>query len=1409
MEISAKKDVGRRMKHFLPATQQWFSACVGTPTPAQAEGWPAIASGQDALIAAPTGSGKTLAAFLHFLDDFQRQLALNCLRDELTLLYISPLKALGNDIRENLTRPLNALGLNEKIRVAVRTGDTEASERRAILRRPPHILITTPESLYLLLTSRSGRQMLKSVRAVIVDEIHALLSSKRGTHLFLSLARLDALTQRHVQRVGLSATVRPLELAALHLCGGHECALIAPPSPKQAEIIVDSPLPDMRDLPEHSIWPALAERVMEALTRARTVLVFADGRATCERLAQSVNERAGEILARTHHGCVSKEQRLEAEKMLKSGQLRVMVATSSLELGIDVGEIDEVIQIGCPFSVSSLVQRLGRAGHRPGRVSRLRVFPRTAAEGLNCALTVAAAREGRIENAQPPEMCLDVLSQHLVSMAVDEEWEIAAAVSVLRGAYAYRALTEDTVSRLLAMLAGDYEHACDRPTRARLIYDRLHARFWGDDYTRLLALSSGGTIPDRGWFAVTLADGTRLGELDEEYVFEARLGDKFLLGAFAWRITDILHDRVIVAPDTPAGAASPFWKGDRLMRACETGRFFGQQLNQLDRAARLGSASLQQALTRLGMTASAAVNTARVIQAQMAALGALATDQTIVCEHFSDETGQPQLMIHSPWGGRVNRALSLLIMAALGPAGADVRVYDDDDGLLLMQLGQADFPPDLLRALDPASAASRVRALLPASAMFSLAFRYNAARALLMGTRGARRQPLWIQRLRGAETLKYALADPEHPMLTETLNECSRALLDLPALTSVLTDIACGRIRLLNVQSSSPSPLSLNLRRQAEADLMYVSPLPAAAGGAAPAEPTLAPDPAALAGNYAPGVAIDSAERAHELLLIIGDAPAEEINAPISCLEELEGAGRAVYIDPGLWIAAENQAAYQAALEREDDQTLAPIVRRLTRYAGAQNAESVAFRYAISPLRAQRVLQSLADAGALIPENGAFFHAEAYRAAQKRTISLRRAAVRTASGPAFAALLGTLLRVPGSPARQTAAALAALTGEPLSPEAIEGYLLPARVGGYRPALLDAALAGGEAAYRLLPLPERATPSEDQRRDPPSSLSVLPTREKTAREKARGPMPPGKNQARFAVSFLLPEDEGEAFPAADALSPAQARVYRALVTRGASFARTLAPYAGENGICAVLCELLARGLVRADHFAPVRCLMKPGASSLKAGLRSRVQALDAGRWEAVRAPCPLGEEETLERLFDRRLIVCRETAPGDWARLLPLLRRREYAGQVRRGYFVEGLSGAQFVRERDFARLTLALSAPGNDMLCLCAADPLQAWGLYLKHWPGREFTRHSSTAVVLRGGLPVAVWERQGEELRLLDNDDPLDAVRAFAAAFTGGEIFPAAPRVTLKRYPSRAVPALEALGFRREMLDFVLSRRP
>ena len=1358
---------------FHEDTARWFAGAIGEPTEVQRAAWPAIAEGGHVLVSAPTGTGKTLAAFLVWIDQLKRQARQGTLEDKLQVLYISPLKALGNDIRENLKRPLEGIG-GPEIRTAVRTGDTSASDRQKMLRRPPHILITTPESLYLLLTSTRGREMLSTTRAVILDELHVMLDNKRGAHLMLSLARLDALCGSPLQRIGLSATIRPLSLAAEYLAHGEPVRVIAPPMKKRADMQVNSVLPDMRIMTEGSIWPDLCRAVYDQCRGMRTVIAFLEGRAAAEKLARGVNELAGEGFARTHHGSVSREQRQEAEEQLRSGKLRLLCATSSMELGIDVGEVDLVLQIGCPLTVSGALQRMGRAGHSPGRISVMHIFPRTAAEGVPCALTADAALAGEIEPAKPPQGCYDVLAQHLVSMAVDGGYRVEDALALVRRTYNFKAVTHEKLCAILAMLAGDYEHELDRPVRPRLLYDRIHGVVQGDSYSRMLALSAGGTIPDKGMFPAYLADGTRLGELDEEFVFEARVGDKFLLGAFAWRITDIRRDRVIVSPTNPEGAQAPFWRGETLGRAYDTALRFGARLRMLGEAYRAGR--LEAALVGLHMDDTAARNAARTIREQVDATGCLPDDRTILAEHFSDQAGEHQLMIHSVFGRRVNYALSLLIQReATRAMGVDVRVFDDDDGILLYGIGGKRLPGGLLYLPDPEEAEGILRAMLPATALFSMAFRYNAARALMMGVRSGRRQPLWVQRMRGAETLSAVAGRWEHPLMEETLRECLEDYLDLDGLRQVLGGVRSGAIQVREMHLDAPSPMALPLRRQMESALMYdYSPIPASAKQAAQQalelQEGVKPEPGLLEAQGMRNRQPANVQQLHTLLMTEGDLTAGETEVPIEWLEELAAAGRALYIEPGLWIAAEEAELYEKAMKAGERPSRLRLARRCLRYRGPQDGDSLSERYCWPVQVCIEILETLRQEGAAVQSEERYYHHELYAQAQRQTVMARRQQARTLPPERYAAMMARRIRRPGRPEDQLKEGLEGLLDIPYPIALWEDVLLPARCDGYRPAMLDALLAQGELFWQIHP--------------------------------GEKPM----------LSFHRYEDiDWDAKMPEQPLTGDEQTILTALEKRGASFAHTLAPLLGARPVIDVLISLAMKGMARADSLVPLRqwAAMEDGRNrQAKRVAKVRVMAQQAGRWELSRPLKVPDEESLLLQDFARQGVLCRETAGRvPWNRAMELLRVWEYTGQARRGYFVAGLSGAQFILNGDYARITAALQDPGEEALWLNAADPLQCWGKALSRGEGMSFQTLPGTAICLIGGRPVAILSRQGEVLRLLQPEAAGPALAAFARDFAQRHIFPWLSRILIRQYPKEAESALMEAGFTRDMMDWTLWR--
>ena len=1343
-----------------------------------------IAEGGHVLVSAPTGTGKTLSAFLVCVDRLKAAKRHGDLPDELRVVYVSPLKALASDIRENLRRPLEGIA-GPEISVAIRTGDTTQAERQRMLRRPPHMLITTPESLYLLLSSAGGRRMLATADTVILDELHALLGGKRGAHLMFSLARLDKLCGRRLQRIGLSATVEPLDTAAAYLAHPDAATIIAPAMQKQVRIEVNSPLPDMRSLPEGTIWPELGRQVYERCQNARTVIAFVEGRAAAERLAFAVNQLGGDGFARSHHGCVSKEKRAEAEQQLRSGQLRVLCATSSMELGIDVGEIDLVMQIGFPRTIASAMQRLGRAGHNPGRVSEMRMLPRTASEGLYCGLTARMALEGGIERARPPRLCLDVLAQHLVSMSAMESYTEADALQLTKQTYCMRDVELEDVRSVLRMLAGDYEHATDRPARPRLLYDRIHGRIAGDEYSRMLALSAGGTIPDRGLFVARTADGVRLGELDEEFVFEARVGDKFLLGAFAWRITNITRDTVYVAPSDFAGAQSPFWKGDGMGRDYQTGKAFGKLIRELGQDAT--DARLYAGLLALQLDDAAARNAAYFLSRQLEATGCLPDDRTILAEHYVGPGGEHQMMIHSVFGRQVNLGLAMLVeQAARSATGMDFRSFDEDDGFLLYPYGNdAPLPDGLLTGIRPERARDWIAALLPDTPLFAMAFRYNAGRALMMGARNGKRQPLWVQRLRGAQALDHAVADRQHPLMWETLRECLEDYLDMPAIEQVLRDIASGTIRIREMRLDAPSPMSLPLRRAAEADFMYdYSPRTSGARRAvdrAVDELTgIAPAQEVLENVGARAREPQNAEQLHGLLMAEGDLMAGETQSPVAWMEELARQGRARYIEPGLWICAEQEDLYEQALAEPEEsapwltEARLRIARRCLRYRGPQDAESLHLRYLWPEPICGELLAELVEAGAAVNDAGLHYHAELYDRARRQTVALRRQAARTAPPAQYAALMARALRPGTPPGEQLRQGLHGLIDRPLPPALWESVLLPARGGDLRPGLLDELLQGGGLFWQIH------------------------TGEKPA------------------LAFHRQEDvdwnqEAHAFSAG--LDPDERHLVDLLARRGASFAQSLTGLPSGTSPIEALIRLAERGLARADSFVPVRQWLerdKLAGGAAKVRAQARARSAMSGRWELTRPLVEPSLDQLVERAFDRSVILCRETCEDlPWSQAIELLRIWEYTGRARRGYFVAGMSGAQFIRDTDYTAVSLALEQnEDEEILWLNATDPAQVWGKALPHESGCSFVCVPGTAVALRAGQPVAVLERQGQTLRAFMPTHLAQAMAAFARDYHGGRIFPQKRRITVKEYPAEAAEALAGAGFGRTMGDYELWKK-
>jgi ATP-dependent Lhr-like helicase len=1432
------------LDRFSPAVAAWFASTFEAPTAAQELGWPAISSGEHTLILAPTGSGKTLAAFLWAIDRLMTDPPPPAQR-RCRVLYVSPLRALAVDIEKNLRAPLAGIELAaERLgrhvhppRVAMRTGDTPANERRRISVRPPDVLITTPESLYLMLTSQA-REVLRAVRWVIVDEIHALAATKRGAHLSLSLERLEQIALGPPQRIGLSATQRPLEEIARFLGGSSPDA--SGPRPvtivdaghrKPLEIEVVVPVQDMAELsdvaetpqrmpamegpatpgtapPRASIWPAIHPRLLELIRVHRSTIVFVNARRLAERLAARLNELAGEDLVRAHHGSIAREQRLEIEDRLKRGTLRAIVATSSLELGIDMGAVDLVIQVESPGSVSRGLQRIGRAGHRVGEPSRGKVFPKYRGDLLEAAVVVQRMREGLIEETRYPRNPLDVLAQQIVAMCAMDGWTVGELGSVVRRSASFAELSDDLLRGVLDLLAGRYPSEGFVGLRPRIVWDRRTDTLRAREGSGRIAIASGGTIPDRGLFGVFTVDGRRVGELDEEMVYESRRGEVFVLGATSWRIEDITLDRVIVSPAPGEPGKMPFWHGDKPGRPLELGRAIGIVTREL------ASAPHGRAVARLregfGLDELAAENLLTYLEDQCEATGAVPDDRTIVVERFPDELGDWRVCLLSPFGARVHAPWAMAIEGRLADRfGLDVQVLWSDDGIVVRLPESEEAIPVEDLVFDPDEVEDLVVARLPGTALFTTLFREAAARALLLPRRTpGRRTPLWQQRRRGADLLDVASAHPTFPILLEATRECLRDVFDVPALREVLGDIRSRRIRITAVDTPRSSPFAQSLLFRWIAVYMYAYDAPLAERRAA----ALALDrdllrellgaedlrelidPAALAElelelqHLAEGRRARSADDLHDLLRRLGDLAPSEIAVrstadPAAWIDALERDGRALVLRVGgeeRLVAVEDAGRYRDGLGAAlpvgvpsvfAEPVPAPLEGLVARYArthGPFHGRQVAERLGVPEERVAGALASLEAQGRVVrgefrPGEGEreWCDAGVLRALRRRSLATLRREVE----PVEAAALGRFLpewqavTAPRSGPTALVDTIEQLQGSAIPASILETDVLPSRVHGYRPADLDAACASGEVVW----LGAGGIGADDGR-------IALAFRE---RLRLVAPSAPGPRPA----------------------DPIHEALRGRLRTEGASFWPELLAAAGvadERTVLLALWDLVWAGEVTNDTLAPLRAfLLRRPARARRAGARPRPGALRsagppaaAGRWSLLApllAPEPAPTEAAHARamqLLERHGVLTREAvlsegAPGGYAGVYGVLRALEESGKVRRGYFVDGLGAAQFALPGAVDRLR-ALREPGREapVVALAAADPAQPYGAALP-WPasaGRP-ARVAGAYVALADGELAAYLERGSRSLLTFPASADAPWADAIAALVKDGRV--------------------------------------
>src|SRR4051812_11401780 len=983
------------LAQFTPQVREWFGRAFAAPTEAQAQAWPAIATGEHVLISAPTGSGKTLAAFLYGLDRF----VAHPTHEQTRLVYVSPLKALSYDVEKNLRAPLRGIGA--ELNVAIRPGATPQKERRDMVKPPPDVLITTPESLYLMLTS-GARAIFEGTETVILDEIHAVAQTKRGAHLAITLERLAEQAERDVQRVGLSATQNPLEEVGRFMVGPkRRCTVVDTGVRKPLDLKIHVPVesmvePETKDLDldpfagqeatRKSIWPAIYPELLKLVKEHRSTLIFVNNRRAAERLALRLNELAEEPLARAHHGSLAREERLIVEEQLKAGELPCLVATSSLELGIDMGAVDLVLQVESPKSVTAGLQRIGRAGHGVGEVSKGRIFPKFRADLLESTVVVKRMRDAEIETTVVPRNPLDVLAQQIVAMAVSaEEWSVPELHELVRRAYPYAELSRELLDNVLDMLDGRYPSEAFAELRPRIVWDRVADTIRPRKGSQQLAVTNAGTIPDRGLFGVHLPDGRRVGELDEEMVYEARPGQTFLLGASTWRIDEITRDRVIVTPAPGAPGAIPFWKGDSVGRPIELGRAVGEFSRwavdvEPDELARTHD-----------LDERAARNLVAYLREQREATRVVPSDRTIVVERFRDEIGDWRVCVLSPFGGRVHAAWGLALGARMrDELGLEADAIWSDDGIIV-HLPDADEPPGAdLVLIDPEELEELVVRELSASALFGARFRENAARALLLPRAyPGKRTPLWQQRLKAQSLLEVAKGYGQFPIVLETYRECMRDVLDLPALDDLLRKLHRRELSLVEVETPRASPFASSLLFDYVATYMYEGDAPNAERRAAALsldrdllrellgqeELRELIDPDALAEVEADLQRMSERTRAantdslHDVLRALGDLTVDE--AQDRCLDavsarrmlgELEEERRAVRMRLGgeeRFIAAEDAGLYRDALGAVPpsglpetflatvEEPLARIVRRYARTHGPFTTGEVSRRYAV------------------------------------------------------------------------------------------------------------------------------------------------------------------------------------------------------------------------------------------------------------------------------------------------------------------------------------------------------------------------------------------------------------------------------------------------------------------------------
>ncbi|MEU6408543.1 DEAD/DEAH box helicase [Microbispora sp. NPDC046933] len=1712
---------------FSPVTREWFAGAFATPTTAQEGAWSSIARGENTLVVAPTGSGKTLAAFLWAIDRLAvehtavpaspRNVAAQEERHggtgaerhgepvagravgrggarrgrkdgdpprQCRVVYVSPLKALAVDVERNLRAPLTGIrqtalrmGLPASdISVAIRSGDTAAEDRRRFAARPSDILITTPESLFLILTSQA-REALRGVETVIVDEVHAVAGTKRGAHLALTLERLDALLPAPAQRIGLSATVRPVEEVATFLGGSRPATVVQPPSEKVIEVDVVVPVEDMTELappppgadgesPEHrrSIWPHVEEHLLDLIEAHRSTIVFANSRRLSERLCTRLNELAwerrtahargegpgqadpahwaeafeelhaqwsdrregsdtqhadaergdsahedstykdsthgdsahedtgrtdalwpdaqrgdarrtspaampSEMMAqagasggaipevvRAHHGSVSKEERSQIEEALKSGRLPAVVATSSLELGIDMGSVDLVACVEAPPSVASGLQRIGRAGHQVGAVSRGVIFPKYRGDLVQTAVVAERMRTGQIEEIRYPRNPLDVLAQQIVAMTALDEWTVDSLETLVRRAAPYATLPRGALEATLDMLAGRYPSEEFAELRPRIVWDRVTGTLHGRPGAQRLAVTNGGTIPDRGLFGVFLVGdkASRVGELDEEMVYESRVGDVFVLGATSWRIEDITADRVLVSPAPGQPGKLPFWHGDAPGRPAELGRAIGAFLRELSAAGAGGrgdGAAARERIRAAGLDDYAVGNLLAYLTEQREATGYVPDDRTLVVERFHDELGDWRVVIHSPFGARVHAPWALAIGRRLRERyGVDVQAVHSDDGIVLRVPDTFEDAPTDVAVFDAEEIEQVVIEELGGSALFASRFRECAGRALLLPRRSpGRRSPLWQQRQRAAHLLGVASKYAGFPVVLETMRECLQDVFDVPGLVELMRDVAARRVRVVEVETSQASPFAASLLFNYIGAFMYEGDAPLAERRAQ----ALALDTALLAELMGqadlrelldPDVVAETerelarldrplrdAEDLADLLRSHGPLLAQDVSireGDPAWLADLERARRAIRVRVAgheQWAAVEDAWRLRDALgvplpvgvphefleaplaggpggpgRAAAPDPLGDLVARHARTRGPFSSGTAAARFGVGVAVVDEALRRLAAAGRVVAgefrpggRGEEWCDAGVLRLLRRRSLARLRKEVEPVPPETLAAFLPAWHGITpqsvtptgdgqggngnaqwaqggrGRPARQDdparpegwhagpvrqeghgsaramdalITAIERLQGAAVPASALESLVLPARVPGYSPALLDELTSSGEVVW----VGQGSLPGGDGwvglyfadtaplLLPAPSEITMTPLHEQILEILSGG----GALFFRELSNRVAAAALGDDAPPPSGLDAASARRARILgrVPEGAAGVARASAVPDDTTLAAALWDLVWAGRITGDTLAPLRSTLGTGRPAHRPAATRRRRAVlptrsgpptVSGRWWLLPSPSADATQRAhaqAEVLLERHGVLTRggvtaERLPGGFSAVYQVLRAFEESGRCRRGYFVEGLGGAQFALPGAVDRMRAMSSphpAPAEDLwsipapppsrrvVVLAATDPANPYGAALP-WPDRtdDVThkpgRKAGALVVLVEGALILYVERGGKTLLSSGPEEDLrPAVQALAVAVKRGAL----GKLTVERADGTAIAdsplaeALEAAGF-------------